>query len=248
LFTDGTGNSCVWCPAAAGGACFTQAQVDAMSEYGCELPPYTSDSDLLSRQLGCTDPYAINYNPYAYAQRDVFGQGCPVDRDCCIYEGTKLNFSRQGLTEISLQPGSYTLTFMNNDFQNGGPDGFATFWEVFSSLSPLKHAPYTENGNFYITDSDNLNAEEVNQIRNTAVVSEDHGYAFCDPSDPVYYEMCTTSYWYHLTVYDLLTISTKFKYRIFKCGYRSNEAPPPSAPAPGPGIINPVKLKPVRSR
>tara|TARA_Y100001963_G_scaffold4543_1_gene5941 strand:- start:1375 stop:2535 length:1161 start_codon:yes stop_codon:yes gene_type:complete len=243
------GFGCIWC--SVQNECRSQAYVNLLEnqESECGIPGDSWQGNTLGRELGCTDPYAVNYNPNAYAQRDEWGQGCPSGEDCCIYEGTKLSFSSYNSTEISLEPGSYIITFVNNEFANGGLFGQSTFWEAFGSLSPLKHAPQSLGGDFYIVNNDGIDAEISNQIKNSMVGP--NAAIMCDPADPIDYINCSNSSWYHLTVYSALNYITNFKYRIFKCGCNinlsaecevdDNTPPPPPPPPPGP---NPNELKP----
>ncbi len=217
------GDGCVWCPGLEGGSCVNLSDYESYFTDSCGLPDDVDPSNPFANELGCTDPYAINYNPNAYAQRDTFGVGCPAGEDCCVYEGTKLEFSNDNTTEIDLQPGSYILTFINNNWTNGGTGGFTTFWDVFQSLSHLKHGPYSSAGDFHVTDNNDVDALSYNQIRNSNTS--------CVPNSTDI-TACESSRWYHMTTYVPFRFITNYKYRIFKCG-SSNVSPPPPPPPPG---------------
>jgi len=231
-------NGCIWCPGVSGGSCVNLDTYQTYYSENCGLPDEINPLNPTANELGCTNPYAVNYNPNAYAQRDAYGNGCPPDEDCCIYEGTKIDFSTDSKTELTLEPGSYILTFINNDWMNGGAAGSNPFWDTFQSLAHLKHAPYMNAGDFYVTDVYDNDASQHSQIRNCNPA--------CVPSAPnvVGLGACTGTYWYHMTTYVPLTFITQYKYRIFKCG--ETQVPPPPPPPPGPpgGHILPAINKP----
>jgi len=206
---------CVWCPD-VNIHCRNHTEL-----YGNETlfnncgTLYTED-EASAEEIGCTDPYSINYNSQADAQRNSSGFGCPPDKNCCLYEGAKLNFTRDTFSTIQFEAGgSYIIVFRNNLFPEGGLTGYTYFWDAFQSLGSMKHAPETIGGQFFVTDMNNANAESQNEIRNGAW---DGSSSNCIPSEDLVNDQCSYQSWYHISTFTDINFISKYKYRVYKCG------------------------------
>jgi len=212
---------CVWCPDS--GNCYNRTQLysndNLLNSCGFDTVDYGTSTMI----LGCTDPYAINYNPRAIAQRDGYGNGCPDDKNCCLYEGAKLDFTRDTYTQIDLKKGgSYIIVFWSNDWDNGGVSGKSTFWDVFESLGSFNHAPESVGGDFYVQDNNNNNLEEVNEIRNGGF----YGGNYCDPITELATDsasQCETHHYYHISTFIDINFISKYVYKIYECGGAQGE-------------------------